>query len=430
MSLTKKNKTNVSGEDTLRKKNINLVTIILYGSIILISFLIWFFLYTKIENDSKTNLWVAILTTSIANGVIGLIGTFILNKEKDRVLDASIERARAAFLDKHFVAETIPDSLKHGFEYCNNKVEFFRIYAVSTSQIIPFVENIHIDNCHLMVRGYGEKISKDEVKSDAEIRSNIESWRALEPECIKKLKCVRYNNDSLNYYCIFDNKFITFGQYLVDEDRKNMHGVDFLKPFSITDETKVGRQIIKNFTEQFDSYFNSEKRKRIDFNEFASRYDSLRKADDELISILIKKCGIEKKTKILDFGCGTGNYIKKFQEQGFNYISGLDTSEEMREIASKKTSVPIYDQIGNVNEIFDVIFIIDVIHFIKDTYSLAEKLYSKCTDKGIVAIVTQSHEQIKSRRYGEFFPSAIEIDLERYHDIRNIINDFKNAENN
>jgi SAM-dependent methyltransferase len=200
-----------------------------------------------------------------------------------------------------------------------------------------------------------------------------------------------------------------------------------LSPFSITDKTEIGKQIIENSIKQFDGYFKSEKRKHINFNDFASRYDSLRHADNDLINLLIKKCGIKKNTKILDYGCGTGNYIKGFQEAEYNDISGLDTSEKMREIALGKTGVHIYEQFSDINECFDIILFIDVIHLIKDINSLAEELYSKCADKGMVAIVTQSHEQINKRRYREFFPSVIEIDLERYHDIGTLISDFKNA---
>jgi 2-polyprenyl-3-methyl-5-hydroxy-6-metoxy-1,4-benzoquinol methylase len=277
----------------------------------------------------------------------------------------------------------------------------------------------------VMVRGYGENMSEDEKKSDNEIKSNIQSWEALKPDCINNLKYIRYNNYPLFYYCIFDNRFITLGQYYVNEVEANIHKIDVFDPFSITDETKVGQQIIRNSIDQFDRYFNSEKKKNINFNEFASRYDTLRSADDNLIRTLIKDCDIKKNNKILDFGCGTGNYIKKFQDEGFNEISGLDTSEKMREIASKKTCVEIYEHIRDIDEIFDVILIIDVIHCIKDVYSLSKKLYHKCADNGKVIVVTQSREQIESRYYKEFFPTAIDKDLERYHDIDTLTQDFQ-----
>jgi len=430
MEEKKEDNSNENEKGKLIKKNINLKTIIIYGSMVLVSFIIWFVFNEKIKEDTKSNIWVVLLTTLIVNGIIGLINTLVLEKEKEKVLDASIARVRTVFLKEHYIYESISNSLKRGFEYCNNKVKTLRVYAVSTTMILPFVEekkdNIHIEKCNLMVRGYSENMSKDEVESDNEIKNNIRRWEALKPECIKELTYIRYNNYSLNYYCIFDNKFITFGQYLVD-DEKNVQKVDPLQPFSITDKTEVGQQIIKISIDQFDSYFNSEKKKRINFNEFASRYDNFRKADKELVNILIKECGIAKKANILDFGCGTGNYIKEFQELGFKNIFGLDASEEMRKKSSGKTHVKIYEQFNEVNELFDFILIIDVMHFIKNINLLAKKLYSKCENNAMVAIVTQSHQQIKNRRYGDFFPSTIEIDLERYHDIDALIDGFESA---
>jgi len=433
MSFIKKNNTSESEIDELRKKNINQTALIFYGLIILISVLVWYFLYDTMVSKNKSDLFCAIVATFIANGVIGFISMRILNKEKEKVLDASIERVRTALCDEYFVVEGISESLKRGFKYCNNKVDTLIVSAVSTNLILPPIyeikKEIHIDKCLLMMRGYGEKMSRDEEKSDGEIKTNIEKWEALKDrhKCIKELNYIRHNHYSLNYYCIFDKKFITFGQYYFD-DEKNLHNVYPFQPFSITDETKIGQQIINNSIEQFESYFNSEKKNNINFDEFADRYDKLRTADKELVLFLIKECSIEKNTKILDFGCGTGNYIEEFRKQDFTNIFGLDTSEKMREIASKKTSVHIYERLNDIaNEHFDIILIIDVIHLIKDINYLAEQLCSKCADGAIVAVVTQSHEQIKKRRYREFFPSAIEKDLKRYHNIDTLIRAFESA---
>jgi hypothetical protein len=264
VNFGRKKKTSVSEEEALRKKNVNLKTIIFYGLVISVSITIWFLLYDTIKNSNEANLYITILTTLIVSGVTGLITTWILNEEKNKALDASIERVRKAFWDEHFVCETIDESLKRGFEYCDNKVGKFKVYAVSTKKIVPFVEtrkdNIHINTCQLMVRGYGENVSRDDVAADNEITSLINSWKALEHGCIKELKCVRYDDYSLNYYCIFDDKFITFGQYIVNEDMGNKYKVEFLRPFSITNKTEVGQQIIENSIKQFDSYFNSKKK--------------------------------------------------------------------------------------------------------------------------------------------------------------------------
>ena len=99
----------------------------------------------------------------------------------------------------------------------------------------------------------------------------------------------------------------------------------------------------------------------------------------------------------------------------------------MREIALAKTHSTIYRNFNEVREFFDFVLIIDVIHLIKDVNSLAKRLYSICDNGAKVAIVTQSYEQIKKRLYKDFFPSAIKMDLQRYHDIDKLIRAFKDV---
>ena len=94
-----------------------------------------------------------------------------------------------------------------------------------------------------MVRGYGENMSINEINSDDEIERNIGRWENL--RCIDDLDYIRYNNYPLNYYCIFDNRFISYGQYIFEEEKKDLHKAKFLPPFSITDQTEIGQQIIK-----------------------------------------------------------------------------------------------------------------------------------------------------------------------------------------
>jgi SAM-dependent methyltransferase len=424
--MNKRNRT--PEEETLRQKYIKIAMSIVYGLMIVVPIITWLFLYEKVESSNKVNFYSALFTAFIVNGFIGLISIWVLSKEKDNALDASIKRVRTAFLNEHFVTEEIPDSLKHGFEYCNNRVETLRVYAVSTTHIVAAVEmmsGIHINNCRLMVRGYGENMSIREVNSDDEIERNIARWENL--RCLYDFEYIRYNNYPLNYYCIFDNRFISFGQYIFEEEKKDPHKAKFLPPFSITNQTEVGQQIINNFIVQFDGYFNSEKKKNINFNEIAGRYDNLRVADNELIKSIIEGSSINRNAKILDYGCGTGNYIAEFQKLGFDDIFGLDISKKMREIANTKTHATIYKNFNEVHEVFDFIFIIDVIHLIKDINSLVKKLYSICNNGAKIAIVTQSHEQIKKRRYKDFFPSTIKIDLHRYPDIDILIRSFNDV---
>jgi len=427
MSKKEKSKTEV---DELRENYIKIGMSIAYGLMIVSPIIIWFlFHFFWSDISSKESFINAIITAFIINGFIGLISMWVLTKERGKALDVSIKRVRADLLKEHFSVEEVQDSLKRGFEYCENNVGTFRVYALNTNLIVEGVEekkdSIHIDNCQIMVSEY-ENISTNRDEVDDDLEKNIGRWEDL--KCIEHFDYTRYDDCPLDYYCIFDNKFISFGQYYFKETKTDLLEIKHLKSFSITNQTEAGQKIIENYIKQFDSYFNLEKRKFINFDNFADRYDEYRTADDEIIQILKRESNIEKKSKILDFGCGTGNYIDKFQKSGFGSILGLDISKKMRKKAKEKTHTTIHRNFNGVNETFDFIFIIDVIHLITDINLLAKKLHMRCNNGAKIAIVTKSQEQIRNRNYiNKFFPKITEKDLKRYHDIDMLIEAFQDV---
>jgi len=166
-------------------------------------------------------------------------------------------------------------------------------------------------------------------------------------------------------------------------------------------------------------------REKADFNVYAKNYDSYRTADLELLETAIDSLKIDTSMRILDFGCGTGNYLKAFQMKGYNNLFGLDQSDEMCKIASEKSTAIIkkgsHVNIPYESDYFDAIIIIDVVHFIADINCLFNSLWRISKKNGRVFIATQSHAQIETRFYSKYFPSTTKIDKLRHHDISNLI---------
>jgi ubiquinone/menaquinone biosynthesis C-methylase UbiE len=164
---------------------------------------------------------------------------------------------------------------------------------------------------------------------------------------------------------------------------------------------------------------------KIDFNVYANNYDKHRVADLKLVDVAIKSLNIDTNHRILDFGCGTGNYLSAMQNRNFNCLFGLDHSNEMCKIAIEKTNLNILQgshfNIPFENEYFDAIMIIDVIHFIEDIHKLLSEFCRISKTKSRVFIATQSHKQLESRIYSKYFPSTTAIDKLRHHDISNLI---------
>lgn len=50
---------------------------------------------------------------------------------------------------------------------------------------------------------------------------------------------------------------------------------------------------------------------KLNYNKISKQYDDVREADVELINKFLEEITLDEKTKILDFGCGTGNVSVK-----------------------------------------------------------------------------------------------------------------------
>ena len=167
----------------------------------------------------------------------------------------------------------------------------------------------------------------------------------------------------------------------------------------------------------------------INFDEFSKRYDKLRVADLGIIRYFIDKVKLQKDDNILDFGCGTGNYLVALKNEGYNNLFGIDNSLGMITQAKKKLDAHIsfgnhYDYPWH-EHFFDFIFSVDVIHLIDNLDLLVNKFDKSLNRQGTIAIVTQSHEQINSVFFNKYFPSLSTIDIARHPSIDNISKAFK-----
>ena len=107
----------------------------------------------------------------------------------------------------------------------------------------------------------------------------------------------------------------------------------------------------------------------------------------------IETASIKKNSKILDVGCGTGNLLYLFQEQGKNLkLYGIDISNEMLKIAkarlTKQTNLRLkpIEKINFKSNYFDYVFSVDTFHHYSN-YDLAMKnIYRVLKKKGKLII--------------------------------------------
>lgn len=167
----------------------------------------------------------------------------------------------------------------------------------------------------------------------------------------------------------------------------------------------------------------------VNYNEISKIYDDVREGDIILINHFLQEISHADKLKVLDIGCGTGNYTDLFQRvtQSKGYrVYGIEPSEGMIDKARKKNNHIVFQQATAENipaedGFFDFIFMTDVIHHIPDICKMFSEIHRILKQQGKACIVTQSHRQIEARPIAQFFPGTVRVDRERYPDIHEII---------
>jgi ubiquinone/menaquinone biosynthesis C-methylase UbiE len=164
----------------------------------------------------------------------------------------------------------------------------------------------------------------------------------------------------------------------------------------------------------------------IDYTKASKTYDNTRNSDDFILDIMNSKGMFEKNKNILDFGCGTGNYLKKISEKYLCNCYGVEPSSGMRDKAKEKNPSLIilegdHEKIPFENDYFDFIFMTDVIHHVPDLSILFGNLQQKAKISGYICIVTQGWNQIDNRWFNQYFPSLSKNEKSRYPDIDRII---------
>jgi ubiquinone/menaquinone biosynthesis C-methylase UbiE len=165
---------------------------------------------------------------------------------------------------------------------------------------------------------------------------------------------------------------------------------------------------------------------KTDYNAASLTYDNTRNASYPVIDMMKARIAFDPNINVLDFGCGTGNYLYQLSSACKCSVYGLEPSDGMRNKAiDKNRNIRIlrgdHENIPYADDFFDFIYMTDVIHHVPDLAALFGNLYRKMKNGACVCILTESHEQIESRWYNEYFPSLIPNEKKRYPDIGAII---------
>jgi SAM-dependent methyltransferase len=154
--------------------------------------------------------------------------------------------------------------------------------------------------------------------------------------------------------------------------------------------------------------------------QIASDYARLRKIHSPLLAALISGSGIDAGAKVLELGCGTGNYICSIRSQTGCSAWGIDPSWEILSQASTQGPGIIWkcataENTGLTGIQFDFIFNVDAIHHFQDRGRAFSEIDRLLSNKGTVCIATDSEEIIRNRKpLSTYWPEIINLELARY----------------
>jgi ubiquinone/menaquinone biosynthesis C-methylase UbiE len=158
----------------------------------------------------------------------------------------------------------------------------------------------------------------------------------------------------------------------------------------------------------------------IDYDKMASEYARHRQVHPEVLKNLLSTSGVGGASRVLEVGCGTGNYIAALEAQAHCSCWGLDPSEQMLSRA-KERSRKIHFQPGRAERLdfpedfFDLVFSVDVIHYVGDRPAYFREAYRVLKADGKVCTVTDSEWIIRHRQpLAVYFPETVEVELGRY----------------
>ena len=130
---------------------------------------------------------------------------------------------------------------------------------------------------------------------------------------------------------------------------------------------------------------------------------------------LIGKYFNKSNGKILDIGCGAGDFLQYMKENHWN-INGVDTSNKARKIANKKLNIKVMDPKDWINnkDKYDVITCWHSLEHVHEPWVYLDKIKKSLTLDGFLIVALPNYQSTDAKIYKEFW-AAYDTPRHLYH---------------
>lgn len=177
---------------------------------------------------------------------------------------------------------------------------------------------------------------------------------------------------------------------------------------------------------------------RQDYNNLAEAYGKHRRLHPYVLEALIEHGNVNRASRVLEVGCGTGNYIRAIADATGAICTGVDPSREMlrrartefgwpkdRANAAERPDVTFIE--GRAEDLpladrqFDLVYSVDVIHHVENRDAASRELARVLKPGAAAMVVTESEADLRHRTPQiTYFPDTIEVELKRYPPLADI----------
>lgn len=144
---------------------------------------------------------------------------------------------------------------------------------------------------------------------------------------------------------------------------------------------------------------------------------------------ILEEIGLNKTSKVLDYGCGAGEFIKYVSEDYKTF--GYEPNEKARNFAQQKNSKTIFLSSPTLSEIenesLDLITLWHVFEHIENQDEILSIFYQKLKPNGKLIIAVPNHTSYDAKYYKEFW-AAYDVPRHIWHFSKNGILQLMNNE--